>query len=131
MEEDKTTLRSCILANRLWCKVSVRILWRNIWKFIYSIDSRYIETVASAILSTLVACLPNDSKELLLKDKIFIQKPTLKSPLFNYPTFCKVLSISDIGQMIQMIYNVNSKITFISKDKIYSVTKEILKLFMK
>ena len=30
LEEDKVTLLSCLLVNHLWCKVSVRILWRHI-----------------------------------------------------------------------------------------------------
>ena len=30
LEEDEATLRSCLLVNRLWCEVSVRILWRSI-----------------------------------------------------------------------------------------------------
>src|SRR4051794_22562883 len=66
LEEDKLTLHSCLLINRLWCKVSVRILWRNIWNF-----KRFCKhcplRVASSILSTLIACLPNESKELLNK----------------------------------------------------------------
>ena len=33
LENDKITLRSCLLVSRLWCKVSVKILWRNVWKF--------------------------------------------------------------------------------------------------
>ena len=35
LEKDKATLRSCLLVNRLWCEVSVRILWRNIFDFKY------------------------------------------------------------------------------------------------
>ena len=33
LEDDKVTLHSCLLVNRLWCEVSVRILWRNIWNY--------------------------------------------------------------------------------------------------
>ena len=33
LENDKITLHSCLLTNRLWCQTSVCILWRNIWKF--------------------------------------------------------------------------------------------------
>src|SRR4051812_36186723 len=84
LEIDKSTLYSCLLINRLWCKISVRILWRNIWWFKYNIyKEQYPLRVASSILSTLVACLPNESKELLYKDKIFIPTPTSNPPLFN------------------------------------------------
>ncbi|PKY37566.1 hypothetical protein RhiirA4_438763 [Rhizophagus irregularis] len=38
LEEDKITLRSCLLVNRLWCEIAVRILWRNVWSFQYSVN---------------------------------------------------------------------------------------------
>src|SRR5437764_1128116 len=81
LEDDKATLHSCLLVNRLWCEVSVRILWRNISNVSHTIRPLRVET---SILSTLVACLPNESKELLYKNKIFISTPTSKPPLFNY-----------------------------------------------
>ena len=30
LDDDKITLYSCLLVNRLWCEVSVRILWREL-----------------------------------------------------------------------------------------------------
>src|SRR3954464_10980625 len=92
--DDKMALHSCLLVSRLWCKISVRILWRNIWRFKYT----YKLKVASAILSTLISCLPNESKEILHKNEIFISIPS-KPPLFNYAAFCKVLSIGEIGKI--------------------------------
>ena len=88
LEENRTTLHSCLLVNRLWCKISVRILWRNIWNFGQKRPLRLAET---SILSILIACLPDESKELLHMNKIFISTPTSKPPLFNYAAFCKVL----------------------------------------
>src|SRR2546421_4294496 len=99
LEDDKITLHSCLLVNRLWCKISVRILWRNIWSVKHS-DCRL--EVTSAILNTLISCLPNESKKLLQKNEIFISTP-LKPPLFNYTAFCKVLSINEISQTIHEV----------------------------
>src|SRR5436305_14092701 len=82
LKDDKITLHSCLLVNRLWCKISIRILWRDIWSFNYPYYRRY--EVTSAMLSTLISCLPNESKELLHKNEIFISTPTSKPPLFNY-----------------------------------------------
>src|SRR2546421_10817386 len=84
LEDDKATLHSCLLVNRLWCKVSVRILWRN-W-----VTYDHQPKIALSILSTLVSCLPNKSKELLRNNEIFISAPTSKPSLFNYVSFCKI-----------------------------------------
>ena len=87
LDDDIPTLHSFLLVNRLWCKISVRILWRNIW----SINFHRSLGVGTSILSTLISCLPNESKELLYENKIFISTLTSKPPLFNYAAFCKVL----------------------------------------
>ena len=76
LREDKVTLHSCILVSRLWCEVSVGILWRSIWNY-----------------NTLIACLPKESKEILRKDGIIASTFASKHPTFNYASFCKVLSI--------------------------------------
>src|SRR3954468_9689040 len=83
LKDDKITLHSCLLVSRLWCKISVRILWRNIWDFRYSNDR---QLKASAIFSTLISCLPNESKE-LLHNETNISVPS-KPPVFNYAAFC-------------------------------------------
>src|SRR5688572_866090 len=112
LEDDKISLHSCLLVNRLWCKVAVRILWRNIWNFqhnvYYSSPIRHVP-LPSTILNTLITCLPNDSKDLLHMNKIFISTPTLKPPLFNYISFIKVLSIDTINQtIVDFLKNNNS-----------------------
>src|SRR5437764_879261 len=119
LDDDKLTLYSCLLVNRFWCKTSVRILWRNIWNIKYSVnyDRR------SAILSTLIACLPNESKELLHKNKIVISTPTSKPPLFNYTSFCKVLSVNEIGQIIDVSLKKYTSITLNLKDSSCLVAK--------
>ncbi|CAG8641286.1 11469_t:CDS:2 [Funneliformis mosseae] len=60
LENDKETLYSCLLANRLWC----------------------------------------ESRALLHENGISITTPTLNPPLFNYLSFCKVLSICTIDHII-------------------------------
>src|SRR5436190_23445308 len=101
LEDNKATLHSCLLVNRLWCKVSVRILWRSFPYYRVRRVTHYRQSKdALSILSTLISCLPNKSKELLHKNEIFIPTLTSKPPLFNYVSFCKVLSINDIYQII-------------------------------
>src|SRR6266496_2288781 len=84
LEDDKFTLYSCILVNRLWCEVSVRILWRNVFNF------------NKRTYNTLISCLPNESKEIMSKNGIIISTQTSKLPIFNYASFCKALSINQV-----------------------------------
>jgi hypothetical protein len=118
LEEDKLTLYSCLLVNRLWCKIAVIILWRNILNFKRVYKYRSLR-VAKSILSTLIACLPNESKELLYKNEIFIPTPTSNSPLFNYPEFSKVLSINEITEIVNDVL----------KNRNGLVINEIIKIF--
>src|SRR6266496_6007720 len=114
LEYDKITLYSCLLVNRLWCKISVRILWRDIRNY-----------------NTLIACLPNESKEILFKNKIIISTSTLKPPIFNYPSFCKSLSVYSVNYNIRKLLNKQQNISTQNlKDNICIVLQEIFKLLM-
>src|ERR671938_961667 len=85
LEEDRVALHSCLLVNRLWCEVSVRILWRSIRNY-----------------NTLIACLPNDSKEILSKNGIIT---STSLPMFNYVSFCKVLLTYEVSNNIRQLFN--------------------------
>ncbi|CAB4391530.1 unnamed protein product [Rhizophagus irregularis] len=126
LENDKDTLYSCLFVNYFFCEVTVKVLWRNIWNFKLRSDA------SSQILSTLIACLPNESKCLLYKRGIIIPTPTSKPPLFDYVSFCKSLSIGDIGRMI-IFYFKNQQQTKIMNNNDENkelVIKEILKMYM-
>src|ERR1043165_4573014 len=114
LENDKITLRSCLLVNRLWCEVAVRILWRNTWNY------------STMNFRTLIACLPNESKEILHENGIIISAPTSKPPMFNYAAFCKTLSINRVNYIIGMLLR-----QYNSSKVFYIVEQEIYKLFMK
>src|SRR5438105_1432240 len=85
LKEDKVTLRSCLLVNHLWCEISVRTLWRIIRNY-----------------NTLVACLPDESKEILFKNGIIT---STKPPMFSYASFCKFLSPYQVECRIEKILN--------------------------
>ncbi|CAB4379998.1 unnamed protein product [Rhizophagus irregularis] len=129
LEEDKHTLHSCLLVDRLLCGISVKILWRNIWNFKSYYQKRPLK-VTSSILSTLIACLPNESKELLYINKIFISTPTSKPPLFNYAAFCKVLLTHKIIRLVVDFFEAKPSTSPLSiKDRNYLVVNEIIKMF--
>src|ERR1044072_5664725 len=69
--ENQRALRSCLLVSRLWCQVSVRILWRTIQNY-----------------QTLMGCLPDESKKILHENQIETSRP----PSFHYVDFVKILS---------------------------------------
>ncbi|CAB4373746.1 uncharacterized protein OCT59_001259 [Rhizophagus irregularis] len=132
LEEDTLTLHSCLLTNRLWCGISVRILWRNIWDFNKSSYQQNPFRIDSSILSILYACLPNESKELLQKNGIFISTPTAKKPLFNYVAFCRVLSVRDICRIVDNAFKHKPPHNSLSlEDRNYLVINEIIKMFEK
>src|ERR1043165_5463975 len=87
LEKDKVTLHSCLLVNRIWCEVSVRILWKSIWNY-----------------NTLISRLPKESKEILRDNEILIPTSTSKSPLFNYTTFIKSVYVDNIVQNIGKLF---------------------------
>jgi hypothetical protein len=130
LEKDKNTLHSCLLVNRLWCKIAVRILWRDVWDYKDIYQQRSLRA-ASSILRTLIACLPNKSKEILHKNDIFISTPTSNSPLFNYAAFCQVLLICEISQIVYNALRDEPSINSLSlQDRNCLVTNEIIKMFM-
>ena len=83
---------------------------------------------------TLIACLPNDSKEILHENGIIISTPTSKPPMFNYPAFCKVLSVNqvnyEIGQLLKNQPSISSQILDNLENNIHIVKYEIYKWFM-
>ena len=125
LEEDKPSLHSCLLVNRLWCKISVRILWRNIWNSSHILRNR-------RLLSTLIACLPNESKEILYNNKIIFSTSTSKPPIFNYASFCKSLTTLVVRRNIRKLLEDQLHVSEQNlNDKKNIVLQEIFKFLMK
>ncbi|RIA92190.1 hypothetical protein C1645_804766 [Glomus cerebriforme] len=130
-KEDKNNLYRCLLVNRDWCRISVKFLWGNVWDAIstpYEPYKKYksdMSKVSSHILRTLISCLPNESKYLLYKNGII--STSTSSPLFNYASFCKVLSFNEIRIIIDIYLN---NIQPTSEENINLVSREILNMFM-
>jgi hypothetical protein len=112
LKDDKFTLYSCLLVNRLWCETSVRIYWINIKNY-----------------NTLIACLPNESKEILYNKGIITLSLVSKLPMFNYATFCKNLSIDEFDSNIERVLREQQSIPF--SDNIFIASQEIFKFLMK
>src|SRR5687768_13083586 len=104
---DKTILNSCLLVNRFWCEVSVQILWKIIRNY-----------------NTLIASLPNESKETLLKSGIIISTSTLKPPLLNYIPFIKILSIHKVIENVQLMTSQDDVMMVMVKEVLGMITKQ-------
>src|ERR1043166_1954029 len=112
IDKDKATLHSCLLVNRLWCEVSVRTLWTSVWNY-----------------DTLIACLPNKSKEILYKNGIITSTSTSKHPLFNYVAFIRSLEIDNIiNKTLKKYQSITLQKLHVSYKK-YIFAQEIYKLF--
>src|ERR1044072_3120387 len=109
-DNDKITLHSCLLVNRLWCEISVRILWTTVWNY-----------------DTLIACLSNESKEILYKNKIISSISISRPPLFNYVAFIRNLEIDNIIK--NTLKNYQSTTPQNLNYKKYIIAQEIYKLF--
>ncbi|RIA98266.1 hypothetical protein C1645_812988 [Glomus cerebriforme] len=121
LDDDMINLHSCLLINHLWCEISVRIIWRYIWNY------------ETSNFRTLIACLPNESKEILYTNGIFISAPTSRSPMFNYAAFCKVFSVDiiDYNKIELLLNNKNIGEDHDLSNNTFIVMQEILKLYMK
>jgi hypothetical protein len=117
--DEKSSLYSCLLVNRLWCKISVRFFWRD------------MENYSTSNFNTIISCLPNESKEILSKNEIIISTPTL-NPMFNYASFCKVLSIDRVYTKVEELVMNQENFSFQNlKDDIGILSQEMFKLFVK
>ncbi|CAB4397176.1 unnamed protein product [Rhizophagus irregularis] len=125
LNDDKNTLYSCLLVNSLWCVIAVRILWRDVWKFY---DYHRPHTILLSIINTLIAFLPKKSKRFLHKNGITI--PIQKRPLFNYASFCKIISIDKIVVMTRRTLDKQQSIISKDLENVKYLSQEILKMFM-
>jgi hypothetical protein len=115
LEEDKETLRSCLLVNRFWGEVSVRILWRSVRNY-----------------KTVISFLSKESREILHKNGINISTIPNKIPIYNYITYIKGLSIYTIDDIIKNILKNYQSVTPQSLNYMkFIILQELYKLFMK
>jgi len=98
LEQDTISLGSCLLVNRSWCEVAVRILWKHVWNVEYKKCQEYVPL---PILRILTSCLSNESKGFLCENRISIPAPTFKSLQFNYISFIKTLLFYEIDCIVE------------------------------
>ncbi|CAB4426523.1 unnamed protein product [Rhizophagus irregularis] len=114
-QNDYSTLYSCILVNRLWCRLAMPLLWENPFSFTenYNFIGIYLLNL-------------NDDLKIKLNECKIINNSLPSNTLFNYPSFLKYLNI------YYFIYNVEEwfiiSITKLENSRSYSVSyfKELI-----
>ncbi|RGB41750.1 hypothetical protein C1646_751810, partial [Rhizophagus diaphanus] len=96
-QNDISTLHSCILVNKLWCRLAIPLLWEDPFSFRtgnYNVIEIYLDN------------LNDDLKSKLSKYKINDDSLIPSNTLFNYAKFLKYLNISDIISCVEMWFEV-------------------------
>ncbi|RIA86491.1 hypothetical protein C1645_878639 [Glomus cerebriforme] len=89
---DLSTLYSCILVNRLWCRITIPLLWENPFLY-YPIENyHFIEIYLSSL---------SEDDKMKLKEYEFDINLFSANTLFNYPSFIKCLNTREISGCIE------------------------------
>ncbi|CAG8468309.1 11106_t:CDS:1 [Acaulospora colombiana] len=80
--DDPGTLYSCLLVNRLWCRIAIPLLWSRPFEY------HGFGKPAADIIQTYISCLPEGEKQILI-DEGLLKLPPLHNPLFDYPKYLK------------------------------------------
>jgi hypothetical protein len=120
---DFSTLHSCLLVNRLWCRLTIPLLWENPFSLKYPKNYRYIEVYLHN--------LNNDDKTQL--NEYGISNDLFSSNvLFNYPSFIQHLDTHKISDSIEKWVATTTRIISYSMkiNYIKLVNKLLLRIFI-
>ncbi|CAB4426527.1 unnamed protein product [Rhizophagus irregularis] len=81
-KNDYSTLYSCILVNRLWCRLAIPLLWENPFSILTK-NYNFIEIYLHNL---------NDDLKMKLNEFKIIDNSLPSNTLFNYPKFLKYLN---------------------------------------
>jgi hypothetical protein len=87
LHDDYSTLYSCILVNRIWCRLSIPLLWRDPFSI-----SKYKKHLKYHFIDFYLYYLGEADKNIFKVVFEIDRIDFISSPLFNYPNFIKSLS---------------------------------------
>ncbi|CAI2198481.1 7597_t:CDS:1, partial [Funneliformis geosporum] len=87
LRRDLGTLHSCILVNRLFCRITIPILWEDPFSVEFTRERHY------NFFDIYFSYLIDDDKKRLSDIGIKINPPPFIKPLFSYPSFIKTLNL--------------------------------------
>ncbi|CAB5364350.1 unnamed protein product [Rhizophagus irregularis] len=127
-KEERESLLSCLLVNRLWCETTIEILWRNPWRLgnFYTDESYWI-----SLSRTIFLCFSEEQKDVIKKDCInFKSSITKQQPLFNYISYIQYLSNEHIVKIVETLTNENNFSAILWNYNANIIENELWKLFM-
>ncbi|RGB26353.1 hypothetical protein C1646_770530 [Rhizophagus diaphanus] len=113
-QNDYSTLHSCVLVNRLWCRLAIPLLWENPFS-IPTGNYKFIEIY-----------LHNLNGEYKINENLL-----LSNTLFNYPSFIKYLDLLKISTSVgEWFYTVKTENLDLVKDTKKLIIISLLKIFI-
>jgi hypothetical protein len=113
LQDDKKSLYSCLLVNKIFCEIIVQILWKNPWKYLeYGKES--------LLLNIIISHLSKESRNNLKYHGINCLTNLREKLSFNYIYFYKYLNLGIIEKIIYLF----------EFHEISIIQNEIIKLFI-
>src|SRR6266542_1166735 len=134
LRNDLKSLYSCVLVNRLLCRITIPILWEDP----FSVKCQ--EEYPCSLLDNYLLFFNYNDKTKLKEFGITIDSPSFQKPLFNYPSFIKTLNpyrveVHTINWLNNTLPNTNTtnqvksdKMTFTSA--MYSISLGLKKVLL-
>ncbi|GBB88580.1 hypothetical protein RclHR1_15110003 [Rhizophagus clarus] len=120
LKDDNKTIYSCLFVNRIWCKMTVPILWNDPVKQFRTYPSKNVYII---LFNVLFLHLSEKSRNNLKNQGIDLFIEAYQKPLFNYISYWKHLNLYFLESMMM---NVDKNI---EKSKTSIVRNELLNLF--
>jgi hypothetical protein len=121
--DDKRSLYSCLLVNKIWCGIAVSFLWRD--------PFYYIKGTSESLITTYLSCLDLNEREILIKSGIDIKLLFERKPTFEYAEFLRNLKYVDFYESSSVWLQSITKEEINNNDlRIFIITKELCKLFI-
>ncbi|CAG8773920.1 20019_t:CDS:1 [Dentiscutata erythropus] len=92
LKNDRATLYSCVMVNRIWCKTSIPLLWSR--PFEHQMIGKEVR-----ILHTYISCLNFHDKAQLIDHGI--QLPDMPNPIFDYPKYLRGFDNENFDRAIE------------------------------
>ncbi|CAG8466858.1 2623_t:CDS:2 [Paraglomus occultum] len=97
-------LYSCLLVNRLWCRSTAPLLWRQPLT-----DNPYVR---AKVLQVYYSCLDNNQKQQLQSQELELPFVDAPLPLFNYPSFLRFLDYDRLFRTMEALCKTMSRKCF-------------------